>query len=656
MRNYIRDCANALTFGLTLGLLMAASDTYGQSQVEKALSYKPVQLGTVEYDIPSRDEIESCQINKTAEKYDQPGFEVTDGTGKLLRLFFDNNRDNSLDSWSYFKNGIEVYRDVDSDYDGRADEFRWMGSAGTRRGIDTDKNGKIDRWLMLSASELAEEVFHAVRTADAARFERLLVSPRDLEELGLGKMQDDTAEKVQEAAAGFEKFARSQKAINTNTQWTQFGSTRPNLVPKGTLGIENDLLIYDHAAAVFENGSEFGQISLGTIIEISPNNWRALELPQLVEEGQVVANGGLFYPTIGNSGAESAVAVSNGGASSEMFKLFEQYDAVEKELAKASDGAETARLEEQRGELLLELALASKNQEEQQNWVRQMADTVTSSYQSDRFPKGLDFLESKLAQLRSAGLADEIPYVQWRMIYSRFSVGHATGDRRSRTKANERYIADLEQFARDFSKSEFAADALFQLGLNSEVNGEMDRAIAWYRKCQSQFSDSIFGQKAKGALVRLTSQGKKIPIAGSTITGQRLDISQYKGKIVVFHYWETWCESCIEGFEELQRLGAKYGDKVRIVGINLDQESDKVKQFLAKNRSVNWPQLHSPGGVESSPLAIQMGIATLPMNILVDDSGNMVESNVPVDELDREIQRLLRRQNSGQASRNRSTR
>ena len=105
----------------------------------------------------------------------------------------------------------------------------------------------------------------------------------------------------------------------------------------------------------------------------------------------------------------------------------------------------------------------------------------------------------------------------------------------------------------------------------------------------------------------------------------------------------------------MQRLKAKYRDKIRFVGINLDQESAKVKQFLSKNRSVNWPQLHSPGGVDRSPLAIQMGIATLPMNIVVDGNGNMVESNIPVDELDREIQRLLRRQ-TGKIDRNRSTR
>ena len=38
----------------------------------------------------------------------------------------------------------------------------------------------------------------------------------------------------------------------------------------------------------------------------------------------------------------------------------------------------------------------------------------------------------------------------------------------------------------------------------------------------------------------------------------------------------------------------------------------------------------------------------MPMNLLVDARGNLVESNVPVEELDREIQRLIKQ--SGMAA------
>ncbi len=626
-----------------------------KSKVEKALSYKPVQR-TVEYDIPAKQDVESCRLEKAIDKFKKPGFVVYDSSGRLLRLFLDINGDNNLDSWSYYKDGIEVYRDVDSDFDGRADEFHWLGSAGTRRGKDMDKNGTVDRWELLSASELAEEVFHAVRTSDAARFSMLLVSPSELESLNLGEVASKLVNvRIGEASADFDSFVKGQKQISNQTEWTQFGSTRPGLVPKGHDGLGQDLLIHDHAAAVFENGGKFGQISLGTIVEVTPNNWRLVELPQMVEEGQVVQNGGLFYSNSVAGDVPSQIADSAASPeATEMIKLFEEYDALEKLLLKATGEVEVAKLEEQRAELLMKLAMASTELEEKQNWIRQMADTVTSAYQSNKFPAGIDFLQKQISKINSAELSDQIPYLEWRIIYARFSVGHQNEDRRDRTKANESYISDLAQFAEKYPNSSFTADAMFQLGLNSEVTerDDLDQAVEWYDKCRKSFPNTIFGKKATGALSRLTSQGKAIDLAGSTLNGQAFDLqsSQFRGKIVVVHYWETWCESCIEGFEELQRLGAKYEDKIQIVGANLDQDAAKVKEFLSKNRSVNWPQLHSPGGVDKSPLAIQLGIATLPMTILVDQRGNLVESNIPVDELDREIQRLLR-QDTGQASR-----
>ena len=53
---------------------------------------------------------------------------------------------------------------------------------------------------------------------------------------------------------------------------------------------------------------------------------------------------------------------------------------------------------------------------------------------------------------------------------------------------------------------------------------------------------------------------------------------------------------------------------------------------------------------------MQLGIATLPMTLLLDQRGNLVEGNISVDDLDREIQRLIRRAGGSQANLRKSTR
>lgn len=628
-------------------------DAQDKSKVEKALSYKPVQRN-VDYDIPAAADVKSCRIENTMTKFRKPGFVVYDKSGRILRLFFDVDRDNDLDMWAFFKEGIEVYRDIDANFDGQADQFRWMGTAGLRHGFDLDKNRTIDRWEKISASELAEEVFHCVRTADAPRFKKLLVSSAQLKELRLGSdLNKEIATSIREASTKFAAYAKSQKTITANSKWTQFGSSRPAAVPKDGNAINRDLVIFDHASAVFENGGKFGQISLGTIVEVSPNNWRLLELPETVGEGQLVQNGGLFYPAIGDLASTPEVATTDGAPQSQaMIKLFEKYDTIEKQLKTVRGDAKIATLEQQRAELYMQLATESPDKNEKKNWVRQMADTVSSSYQVDRFPKGIDFLNAQIPKLKSLGLDDEIAYLKWREIYARFSVAQS-GDRRTRAKANEKYLKDLETFVDKFPKSEFTPDGLFQLGLTAEVSEDDDReaAIAFYTRCKRNFPTTDYGKKAAGAIVRLSSQGKSLPLRGTTLRNSKFDLqsAQFRGKVVVIHYWETRCDTCIDGFKDLQRLRAKYKSDLMVIGANLDDDPEVVKQYLGKNRSVNWPQLFAPGGADKSPLATQLGVATLPLTLLVDQRGKLVESNIPVADLDREIQRLIRRE-TGQAN------
>ena len=73
----------------------------------------------------------------------------TDGS-QVLRRFLDTNGDNKVDQWCYFKDGIEIYRDIDANFNNKADQYRWLGTAGTRWGLDDDENGQIDSWKVIS--------------------------------------------------------------------------------------------------------------------------------------------------------------------------------------------------------------------------------------------------------------------------------------------------------------------------------------------------------------------------------------------------------------------------------------------------------------------------------------------------------------------------
>lgn len=629
------------TFGIAAGLLAYACPAIAQDdKIQDALKIQPKQAG-IDFDTPEKDELANCRLENAKESGDSAGWVVVDGAGRILRKFLDNNNDKKLDQWSYFKDGIEVYRDIDANFDGKTDQYRWMGAGGLRWGLDPNQDGEIDSWKQISAEEVAEEVFLALQTSDVKRFERLLVTEEELASLKLGKpLQESVAERLKKAD-DFKNLVRSQKSVTARSEFSGFGTIAPSLVPAGNQGAGSDVIFYDNASAMFQTGEQFGQIAVGTLVQVDRNLWRAIESPQLAAEGTAVVNGGVFFPLPAMGAPVEQVA---GGEDVEMFsKLFGDLDEVEKALNEAKRPAEINRLEKKRADVIRAIVKASQTEEDRQNWIRSLTDLVADAYRQDRFPEGLEYLQEYFGELKKDGTAENlVDYIPWRIINTRWSKGLEL-DREAREEANDVYYRELEQFVEDFPKSEFAAQALGNLANNSEILQETEDAVKWYRTLASNFGDSIEGQRAKGALVRLNAGDAVVEFIGETVDQRRFDLGRARGKIVVIHYWDTECDLCIESFDELKRLKAKYRDELFLIGANLDRELSTVKKFLAENKSIDWPQLWAEGGGDSSPLAIQLGVSVMPTLVLVDAQGKLIDSNLPVSDLDREIQRLQKR-------------
>ena len=164
--------------------------------------------------------------------------------GEILRRFADTNSDNVVDQWCYYLDGLEVYRDIDSNFNGKADQYRWFHTAGTRWGVDKNEDGRIDAWRVISPHEVAEQVVFALKTRDPARFELLLLTPDELSEAGLrqgaGRTQSPSRSKRRRPA--FRSSLAEQKIVTPQSRYVDFGSARPATIPAGTAGSTKDVI------------------------------------------------------------------------------------------------------------------------------------------------------------------------------------------------------------------------------------------------------------------------------------------------------------------------------------------------------------------------------------------------------------------------------
>src|SRR5262249_30555005 len=116
------------------------------------------------------------------------GWMLLDPKGQPLRRFFDTNGDGKIDVWSYFRDGVEVYREIDTNFNGKPDQYRWLNSGGSRWGVEENKGRPeyhIDTWKAITPEEVSQEVLQAIITKDYARLARLLISDADIKALEL---------------------------------------------------------------------------------------------------------------------------------------------------------------------------------------------------------------------------------------------------------------------------------------------------------------------------------------------------------------------------------------------------------------------------------------------------------------------------------------
>ena len=148
--------------------------------------------------------------------------------------------------------------------------------------------------------------------------------------------------------------------------------------------------------------------------------------------------------------------------------------------------------------------------------------------------------------------------------------------------------------------------------------------------------------RAPADLTRADSRKPLPQVALTDSNGAPVDLSGYKGSVVLLDFWATWCEGCKEEIPWFMEFQDKYNKSgLVVVGASLDDDGWKsVKPYLREHK-INYRIVI--GTFES---AKQFGVDKgMPVTLLVDRTGKIADVHagmVDKDAFEREIQTLLK--------------
>jgi len=137
-------------------------------------------------------------------------------------------------------------------------------------------------------------------------------------------------------------------------------------------------------------------------------------------------------------------------------------------------------------------------------------------------------------------------------------------------------------------------------------NGEADQEL-----------DRLLGALS---LFKVSPPSRPVEFSLKDLSGDKVRISDFRGKIVFLNFWTTWCPYCRVEMPSMEKLHKKMKDKpFAMVAVDLQEPLSAVKAFLERYKLSFTSLLDSKGTVGE-----QFGVRAIPASFLLDKSGRVI--------------------------------
>src|SRR5262249_30699312 len=120
-----------------------------------------------------------------------------------------------------------------------------------------------------------------------------------------------------------------------------------------------------------------------------------------------------------------------------------------------------------------------------------------------------------------------------------------------------------------------------------------------------------------------TGRPRSPDVTGTSLTGQRISLSGYRGNVLVMNFWGSWCSPCRSEAPSLAALARRYGPAgVRFLGVDIRDNPPAAPACHGPSGPAP-PGRTDPGGRGALASKTTAPPAGIPTTLVIDRTGHV---------------------------------
>lgn len=209
------------------------------------------------------------------------------------------------------------------------------------------------------------------------------------------------------------------------------------------------------------------------------------------------------------------------------------------------------------------------------------------------------------------------------------------------TGGKERYAGYAEkakgmEFAKTYIENQIKAgvDSKIMINQLQEIYKKLNLPLTDFEKIKENALNSM-SQKTKDQIIKKYGGLGAIDFTLTNMKGEKVKLSDYKGKVVILDFWATWCGPCRASFPKMQELVEKYKNRnVEFFFIDVWEKISptdikiNVAKFIKENK-YSFNVLFD----FKDEIVIKYKVEGIPTKIVIDKNGNMLSIESSLEDL-----------------------